>query len=262
MTKKALLIGINYRGTSSQLNGCINDVENMKHYLTSKGYTDITTLTDDTPLQPTKSNIIISLLNLFLSGASELFLHYSGHGSWELDRSGDEEDRRDESICPIDCATAGMITDDQLRGLLTFVPHTSKLTIILDCCHSGTGMDLTYNLKSIKSRVRKRVGYRWMWVTEILEDMKRDYRQNVTSGHVVMLSGCMDKQYSADAWEENKFQGALTFCLLKVLNDNQTLTWRQMIDKVREELKSRNYEQIPMFSSGRYLSLDDTMDFA
>lgn len=33
MTSKALLIGINYFGTSSKLNGCINDVKNVRAYL-------------------------------------------------------------------------------------------------------------------------------------------------------------------------------------------------------------------------------------
>ena len=36
MKKCALLIGINYNGTASKLNGCINDVINMKRYLLSE----------------------------------------------------------------------------------------------------------------------------------------------------------------------------------------------------------------------------------
>jgi metacaspase-1 len=34
--KKALIIGIAYRGTDSQLNGCINDANCMKYMLTTK----------------------------------------------------------------------------------------------------------------------------------------------------------------------------------------------------------------------------------
>ena len=34
--KKALLIGINYTGTANELNGCINDVMNMKTALIDK----------------------------------------------------------------------------------------------------------------------------------------------------------------------------------------------------------------------------------
>jgi hypothetical protein len=33
--KRALLIGINYTGTSSALRGCINDVKNLKQFLVS-----------------------------------------------------------------------------------------------------------------------------------------------------------------------------------------------------------------------------------
>ena len=31
--KNALLVGINYKGTNYQLNGCINDVTNMSKFL-------------------------------------------------------------------------------------------------------------------------------------------------------------------------------------------------------------------------------------
>ena len=31
--KYALLIGINYKNTTNELNGCINDVMNMKKYI-------------------------------------------------------------------------------------------------------------------------------------------------------------------------------------------------------------------------------------
>lgn len=33
--KRALLIGINYTGTANALNGCINDVNNVKQFLIS-----------------------------------------------------------------------------------------------------------------------------------------------------------------------------------------------------------------------------------
>jgi len=32
MTKRALLVGINYRGTRSELNGCINDVTQVTDF--------------------------------------------------------------------------------------------------------------------------------------------------------------------------------------------------------------------------------------
>ena len=75
--KRALLVGINYRGTKSELSGCINDVENVKKYLLKRGYSEenIVVLTDDTPVKPTKSNILKCILDLILSGDKHLFFH-------------------------------------------------------------------------------------------------------------------------------------------------------------------------------------------
>jgi len=40
MVKRALIIGINYTGTPSQLHGCVNDAENMHAFLQGQGYTE------------------------------------------------------------------------------------------------------------------------------------------------------------------------------------------------------------------------------
>jgi len=104
MSKKALLVGINYKGTSSELKGCITDVDNIKGYLLKNGYSsqNITVLTDETAIKPTRVNILKHLLELIVSDAKTLFFHYSGHGSQTADDNGDESDGRDECLCPID----------------------------------------------------------------------------------------------------------------------------------------------------------------
>ena len=55
--KKALLIGINYLNTPYQLNGCIDDTNRMKEFLTNYGFNDFTILTDLTSPKPTKQKI-------------------------------------------------------------------------------------------------------------------------------------------------------------------------------------------------------------
>ena len=51
----------------------------------------------------------------------------------------------DETICPIDFTRAGQITDNQIFSLLVEpLPSGVRLTAIMDCCHSGTGMDLPW----------------------------------------------------------------------------------------------------------------------
>ena len=64
--KYALLIGINYRGSPSELNGCINDVLKIKDELINKfGYEsqNITLLTEDTVQKPTAQAIIDHITN-------------------------------------------------------------------------------------------------------------------------------------------------------------------------------------------------------
>src|SRR3990172_1150399 len=117
MPKKALLIGINYIGTESELRGCINDVLNVKNFLMAEqGFKEseirvMTEATDKKENIPIKANIIAAIAELVKDNGPEshLFLHYSGHGSWTYDRNNDEKDRRDESICPLDFRHSGDI---------------------------------------------------------------------------------------------------------------------------------------------------------
>ena len=113
--KKALLIGINYKGTSGQLNGCINDVNDIRNLLISKfkySSSDIIVLTDDTPKKPTGINIMNELGKLVIKAyhnqLDEIWIHYSGHGSYVRDRNQDEKDGRDEVLVPIDYKKMGL----------------------------------------------------------------------------------------------------------------------------------------------------------
>jgi len=66
--RKALIIGINYFGTSHELKGCINDALNIRRFLVEeRGFSpaqhDMVLLTDDpqnrgTPFYPTGVNIM------------------------------------------------------------------------------------------------------------------------------------------------------------------------------------------------------------
>ena len=67
------------------------------------------------------NNILVVLNNLVAQSAdlTEIFFHYSGHGSQIRDvASGDELDGRDEIIVPLDFRRAGIITDDDLFHII------------------------------------------------------------------------------------------------------------------------------------------------
>ncbi|MBS1806709.1 MAG: caspase family protein [Acidobacteria bacterium] len=147
MNSKALLVGINDYAPAGvggpDLNGCVNDVRDMATTLSAIGVVPIIPsrmqiLTDK---NATRSRIMTGL-NWLMTGAKKgdtLVFYYSGHGSYIVDASGDELDRRDEVICPHDFSTAGYIRDDDLRAVFKTLPAGVNLEVILDSCFSGTG---------------------------------------------------------------------------------------------------------------------------
>jgi hypothetical protein len=149
--KRAVLIGINYMGQQGQLSGCHNDVGNMKSYLMSvHGFpeSNITILMDDgNHTIPTRANILKAYENLAQSSRAgdTCFCHYSGHGGKLRDENGDEDDGYDETLVPVDYVTAGQIRDDDLfQALVSRMPQGVLVTCLMDCCHSGTVLDLPY----------------------------------------------------------------------------------------------------------------------
>lgn len=250
-TKRALLIGINYKNTENVLNGCINDIENMRDVLTEEyGYTsnNIVIMTDNTTMKPTRTNIIKELLNLILSENTTLYFHYSGHGSQLKDINGDEYDKLDECLVPIDYKINGMILDDELKGLLQCLNSNKQLTMVLDCCHSGSGIDLSYNLYS---RAEKNA---------LLPDPS--VRGNVTRGKVLVISGCKDTQTSADAFIAGEYQGALTYCFIASIKSikKQVRTISAIYKSLYATLIDNHYTQIPCISAGNNLTkLDDLL---
>ncbi|KAG5182207.1 caspase domain-containing protein [Tribonema minus] len=151
---RSLLIGINYRGQRNELRGCHNDVFAMKRYITSQGFTEtadtMCVLVDDGRHSSPTCATIVAGFRWLVDGAragDSLFFHYSGHGGSVPDDNGDEADGMDETILPLDYLTAGQIRDDDIYKLLVKpLPHGVEFTIVMDCCHSGTIIDLPYSL--------------------------------------------------------------------------------------------------------------------
>lgn len=159
--RRSLLIGINYFGSSSQLNGCINDVKRMIPLVEYLGFPDDPSsqqvLLDDgsTHLQPTLENIRAAIAWL-VEGASAgdaLFFHYSGHGGrmQKADGSGFHE-----TLCPVDMESAGQLLDVELFDILIRpLPTGCRLTCILDSCHSAGALNLPYLFTGTESNLKK-----------------------------------------------------------------------------------------------------------
>jgi len=258
MSKKAVLIGINYFGTSSELQGCQNDVNNISKMLVNvfdfqeNNITFLKDLPNDPNhidhFAPTKNNVLRELRKLVSESTKgdKLFVQYSGHGSWinETGPKPNEKDGRTETIYLVD---ENEITDNELNEILVQnLPNGVQLRCIFDSCHSGTVVDMTYlwnfiDLVSIEN-------------TDLLG----------TNHNCMMISGCRDHETSADAPVRVKggqeYEGAMTWALLTSLKEfgfdyehgatpgRQLPTWKDIMFKMRSHILRGRFTQIPQLS--------------
>jgi len=243
--RKALLVGCNYPGTSAELRGCVNDVHAMRDLLSSVGFpaAQMTILTDDGGATlPTRANIMRGFQWL-VAGAQPgdvLFFHFSGHGSQQRDDSGMEEDGYNETICPCDYERSGQIVDDEIWSNLVFpLPSGVRLTALMDCCHSGTGLDLPFQY-SIRAG-------RWF----------EDENPSHSRGDVQLFSGCQDDQCSSDG-DVMLFKtgGAMTNAFIRAYKSSHSpLPYPEFLRRVHSELQSRGFSQKPQLSSSQAFNL-------
>jgi hypothetical protein len=157
-------------------------------------------------MRPTKANMIYQMRLMAAASAScsEIWIHYSGHGTQIVDANGDEQYGYDDAIVPVDFQTRGLITDDDLYSILqTFKCRTF---VVLDSCHSGTGCDLEWSFEYTGGQMVR----------------SQNNRLSMTNKNVIMFSGCKDVQTSADYYNQanRQFRGAFTDMLLQAMKNN------------------------------------------
>lgn len=264
MTKKALCVGINNfkNYTSSALQGCVNDANDMEALLIKYfGYetSDIVKLTDT---QATKDNIIKNLKEM-VKGAKtgkydSLVFSLSSHGTHVPDTSGDEPDKVDEAFCPHDLAAKGnvwdpdhIIVDDELHDLFIQLPENVLLEVFLDTCHSGSG------LKAIDMLLDRKPRYMPPPSMEAFKEVdgkvsKGIYRMFLDKGVTqhILWAACRPDQTSADAKIGESWHGAFTYFFCKEMNASQNkLPRNEILKKVVADLKAGDYTQTPQLES-------------
>lgn len=246
---QALLIGCNYIGTPNQLNGCINDANNIKDFLISIGFNNnnIKMITDNTINKPTKKNILDAFKTLLMNAKAGdiVFWLFSGHGSYVQDRNGDEDLGVDQCIYTLD---RQFIVDDELKALIQkYLKKDTCLFALFDSCFSGSVLDLKYQYMDSLN------------YDKYFEHAKES--ETIGNGNVVMISGCNDKQTSADAFINGNATGAMTWSFLNSFKNNKNLTFRSLVKSMRDTLKKNGYEQIPQLSTGEFVDIDQMVFF-
>lgn len=240
MDMRALLIGIDtYLGPGvPRLNGCVNDIDAVYTVLTRNLLVKpdhIAVLKNE---QATRAAIIAALTDLAkrtdIHSDTQVLIHFSGHGSQMQNQDRSEPDGFDETIVSHDARTKGPngyifdIPDKTLAGIIEQLARkTPYITVILDCCHSGSG---TRSLDDDRPPVR-RAPQELRIPPADLDEAIRSNSGNATRGDSgwaksepthVLLAGCLDKEESNEYSGPHARQGALTYFWLEYLRQMPT----------------------------------------
>ena len=261
MKREALLVGINDYYGVNDLQGCINDVTNVRSVLkTFFGFenTDIRVLTDS---RATKKNILSRLEKMVNNAVNGdyLIFHFSCHGSQIRDREGDElADHMDELICPCDMNwDDGFISDDMFSDILQQLKKGVRMEILLDSCHSGTGTrDMMPYLTSGQSDVNfshyrylkppADIECRYLGDEETLKASKLfSTDKEITLNHI-LWAGCKDSQTSADALIDGKYNGAFSYYFCKHVRESSgKISRADLYTRLKNSLKYNHFSQVP-----------------
>ncbi len=285
MLKKALLVGINAY-SQAPLRGCVNDIMDMNAALRELYAFKAENLRVLQDQEATRQGIIDGLNWLAEGGGEEAVrvFHYAGHGHFVPDENGgDEPDGADEALVPYDCAKKGYLIDDHLKELYDRFPKNGNLTIIMDCCHSGTNqrddtdLDIAYRFmpmtfeerKAIAAARRKFNEDQRAFIMQELQGMKSTMRgpdpeieQQINAalkkfekqrfGDVsirmgnVLLAACQSDQKAADAKFSKTYHGAFTHTLVRLLRESAgQISYFDLIEQAGNELHDLKFTQIP-----------------
>ncbi|MEH2332883.1 caspase family protein [Nostoc sp.] len=264
----ALLVGIdNYPDLNHRLQGCVNDITAIEQYLSErldqKEYQlHLQTLKDD---QATRQAVIDGFRkHLCQAGQNDIVLfYYSGHGSqepapeeyWHL-----EPDHLYESLVCYDSRPKDglSLTDKELAKLIAEVaekdPH---ITIILDCCHSGSGTKDPLQERGIRrlpidkrERPLDSFIYSLADLTELtdsrdLEKHPSGWKIPKKDGHI-LLAACRDYENAKEDYFIDKHQGSFSYYLMDTLfKANGKLTYRDLFERTNAIIRRKFPAQSP-----------------
>ena len=260
----ALLVGINdYSPEVGKLAGCLNDVDRLHAYLSSsfnKTELAIETLKNS---EATRDNIIRQFrghLGKAQQGDVALF-QYCGHGArWASARQFREfyPDCKDEGLVCFDSRASGGfdLADKELAVLIAQVaknqPH---LTVILDCCHSGSGTrgadafrGLTPRLTHEVATERPLESYLGGYYAEL---QQKKMPMSIPVSKHILLAACERTELAQESADSlGKKSGVFTSILVKVLEKSTAaLSYADLFVRCRAAVRWRADNQNPQFEA-------------
>lgn len=281
---KALVISCQYNQfNNAKLNGCFNDAANFINCLKRMdSKMTIIHMHDDlssnSSLFPSRNNILQQFTNLCKSKENKLFFYFSGHGCPTTDYNKDEQSinfttsgkiitqtqglLQDSCIVSNDINFLNIVVDDELSNILKILPSNKNMYAFMDCCHSGTGLDLcnvnmgrftTRFTSSSMPKLQNEINQKCSIVFANYPDKVDSIKANV-----ILLSGTRDKDYAYESiYIDNIPAGHFTTRLCWLLNFGAwSMTVRQFYYNLIALIN--NPLQVPVLTCSKNINLDKT----
>lgn len=278
---KALIISLQYnKFPDAKLNGCFYDGERFFNKLKqiNENMNIIfmrDDLAEDSEFYPTKNNIINQLNKLCESQDNKLYFYFSGHGSYKNDTNKDEITTlftanglhnlrlnsllKDSCLVSNDFDNLNLVSDDELYNILLKLNKNQTLYSFMDCCHSGTMLDLCHlYVGNIKRQIKYNNKYQLIRNSISNCKITSSYypdKFNKMNGNVILISGTRDNAYAYESVIDKQPQGHFTTVLIKainlgLLNYSIGIFYLCLIGLIN------NKAQIPVLSSSKNINLN------
>ena len=288
----AILVGINqYQSEKLQpypLSGCLNDVNRMANALTglfAANEIQITVLQQE---QATRAGIISAFRQQLVQPASQwaaagrpmpapaFLFHFSGHGSMMRDDTGVKPNGLDETIVPYDSRQADVfdLRDWELGSLIDELgQYTENITIILDCCHAGSGTRgdgpairkcppddrIQSSIRSSNTATGSGATGNTIARRVSPQSMTRGLRggSEIEIAKYVVLAACNAREAAAEYYKEDEGRtivfGAMSYALTEELGrlNSPGITYRELHEKVCARLRAWHMSQTPQVEGDR-----------
>jgi hypothetical protein len=261
---RALLIGIDNYGDSNLnlVGGSVNDAVNVSRLLTDHmDYLpeQVRVLTN---AAATRDAILGSVEDWLIGESlpsSRIVFYFSGHGYFQPDEDGDEDDPFDEVLVPYNAdilpwntsplSVDNLIFDDDLSALFSRVPDRQTM-IVVDSCHSGT-MTRSFALPQVDPFFTRSLNVRNLGgTTRGFRSATVDARQHdqsfiETDGNLVAWTAVSPLQLALVDQETEELQGVFTGRFVRGiadrwadLNRDGRISHGELLDYVRKESNS------------------------
>ena len=182
----------------------------------------------------TRQNIVKSIKWLVQDAQADdkLFFHFSGHGTCSADYYREEKHGSNQCIMPTDYEESGVLVDDDINQfLIRPLPNDCILHALVDCCHSGTIMDLEFLFE----------GRGWA------SQGPTRYYKGTDGGFVFQFAACRDRQCAYEPDSQHTTCGAATAAFIDAILSSDRVTYgtvlRMMENQVRNATASEGIWQ-------------------